>query len=137
MELVKLLIVIVYAFPVNIYSLQCTASVINKSIYPQQDKLCSNAQNDVECNENRPHVWCLHLGYRKEIQPWEYKHLSTSSLPWNYHLYFDIIDIHEINEIEQTIKFGMYFSVAWHEPRLRVNKSAKEWSLKMNYPFQH
>ena len=130
MKLPKLFISIVYLCPLDIYCLPSNPFMINKLRYRYQESSSYEAQNTATCNENRPQVWCLPPNYRKEIKPWELRYLNTSSLPWNYHLYFDIIDIHEINEMEQTIKFGMYFSVAWHEPRLQVNKSADEWILK-------
>ena len=48
-------------------------------------------------------------------------------MPWNYHFKFYISNIHEINERSQTLKISMDFELKWHEPRLRVNKSANAW----------
>ena len=106
--------------------LRSDASMINKTAYVQ-DIPSPPLQNSNICSQNQPYLWCLTRNYKKEDEPWKYRHLTDSSLPWNYDFQFYINDVHEIDERSQHIKISMYLDITWQEPRLRTNTSAHEW----------
>ena len=34
-------------------------------------------QNGNVCKEKQPYVWCIPLNYKREVAPWEYRHLTN------------------------------------------------------------
>ena len=126
MSLGEIVVVIVYLFPLHMFMLRSDASLINKTAYVQ-DIPSLPLQNSNICTQNQPYLWCLTRNYKKEDEPWKYRHLTESSLPWNYDFQFYINDVHEIDERSQHIKISMYLDITWQEPRLRTNTSAHEW----------
>ena len=126
MSLGEIVVVIVYLFHLHIFMLRSDASMNNKTA-SVQDIPSHPLQNSNICTQNQPYLWCLTRNYKKEDEPWKYRHLTDSSLPWNYDFQFYINDVHEIDERSQHIKISMYLDITWQEPRLRTNKSAHEW----------
>ena len=76
----------------------------------------------------------------------------NKSLPWDYAFRFVIEEISNINDKAQTMSISMfddfdqyynisnmsvyrYFAVSWFEPRLRINKSASEWTEDRTGPL--
>ena len=121
MNVAKLFIAIIYIF--HIFALISDAAITNKST----NNSSFGTQNGNLCKEKQPYVWCIPSNYKREVAPWEYRHLTNTSMPWNYHFDFYLSNVHEINERSQTLRISMYFELKWHEPRLRVNKSATAW----------
>ena len=130
---IKCVMLVVFLFSLKICILLSDAAETNNTVY-SQDNPSLSPQNGIVCTESHPYVWCLPLNYKKEAAPWEYRYLTYSPIPWNYHFDFYIFDIHEINEKSQTLKISMYFELTWHEPRLRTNKSANTWRAKNYVP---
>lgn len=115
-----------YFFPLQIY-VPCGGALMINKLPLSQNNPSSRKENNNICTENQPYIWCLPIDYKRDAAPWEYRHLTNTSLPWNYHFEFFITDFREINEKSQMIKLSLYFEVEWHEPRLRINESANEW----------
>ena len=126
MTAVKFLIQAVYLFHMIIFSLLSDAAATNNTT----DISLFSPPNGNVCKEKQPYIWCIPLNYKRQIAPWEYRHLTNTPMPWNYYFDFYIKDVHEINEHSQTLKISMYFELKWHEPRLRANKSANTWGSK-------
>ena len=80
------------------------------------------------CIKNRPFVWCIPSSYNKETEPWDHRHLTNSTLPWNFNMSFFIFDVQKVDDQTQTIKLSMYFVVKWLEPRLNIDEEAPIWS---------
>ena len=102
----------------------------------------------------------LHVGTRQipdifkveSFSPTDF-HLVNKSLPWDYAFRFVIEEISNINDKAQTMSISMYddcyqynsmfhhsvhsryFAVSWFEPRLRINKSASEWTEDRTGPL--
>ena len=84
--------------------------------------------NNIICDGNKSFSWCIPYDYNNEVEPWKYRQLTNSSLPWKYEYTFEILDVREVDDNTQMITIGMYFYVGWHEPRLQINSKTKEWS---------
>ena len=87
-----------------------------------------NFQNSHKCSNDEVMSWCIPDEYDKEIEPWKYRLLTNSTLPWNYHFKFHIYDIQEVDDQKQTISLNMYFRIKWTEPRLVINDDAVDWN---------
>lgn len=87
-----------------------------------------NYQNSHKCSNEKIMSWCIPDEYDREIEPWKYRTLTNSSLPWNYHFKFHIYDIQEVDDKKQTISLNMYFRIKWMEPRLVINDEASDWN---------
>ena len=105
------------------------ASKIN-NLVGSQAPISPIPQKNKVCTKTETYLWCLPLNYQRDTAPWEYRYLTNTPMPWNYHFDFYINDLVEINERTQFIRIAMYFDLTWHEPRLRINKSANEWNEK-------
>ena len=71
--------------------------------------------------------WCFPVEYDNEVEPWKYRHLINFDLPWYYNFEYDISDIQEVNDKEQTITLDMYWSIYWREPRLKIDLNTSHW----------
>ena len=76
------------------------------------------------CKKNQPFVWCLPPDYNKNVQPWKYRSLTNSTMPWNYDFSFKVFDVQEIHEFDRTLQIDLYFGIFWEEPRLQINATA-------------
>ena len=79
------------------------------------------------CQEDKSAAWCIPSDYVNGDEPWKYRHLSNSSLPFTYHYIFNILEVEEINDETQTITIAYYFRIKWKEPRLIVNANHNDW----------
>ena len=95
----------------------------NKTYYGQK-KAQPFSKHDVTCKQDKPSVWCLPVDYDKKIEPWNYRHISNTSLPWYYYFDFYIFEVQEVSDQHQTITLEMYFIIKWFEPRLEINLNA-------------
>ena len=107
MKIANLVASIVYIFLLLISLVRGDASIPNK-LLSSQDNPSSRPQEDIVCTKNLPYVWCLPNNYKRDIAPWEYRRLTNTSLPWNYHFDFAVRGVQEINERSQFIKLAMY-----------------------------
>ena len=98
----------------------------NNEILSKDDGYYS-AKNII-CDVKRLRSWCIPYDYNNEVEPWKYRKITNSSLPWKYEYTFEILDVREVDDNTQMIMIGMYFYVGWHEPRLQINSKTKEWS---------
>ena len=80
------------------------------------------------CKENKFSAWCIPKNFNTEIEPWKFRGLTNSSLPWKYHFTFNIIEVQEVNDKMQTVSIVMYFRIKWLEPRLTIEKNHSEWN---------
>ena len=80
------------------------------------------------CKENEFPAWCIPKHFNTEIEPWKFRGLTNSSLPWKYHFTFNIIEVEEVNDKMQTVSIVMYFRIKWMEPRLVIEKNNSEWN---------
>ena len=105
------------------------------------------------CQHNNSFIWCLPNDYNQEKHPFTCRilyqsylfflqtnvfldfHLVNKSLPWDYAFRFVIEEISNINDKAQTMSISMYFAVSWFEPRLKINKSASEWTEDRTGPL--
>ena len=107
---------------------------LNKKTEPFNEfQQSRNFQNSLKCSNEEVMSWCIPDEYDKEIEPWKYRSLTNSTLPWNYHFKFHIYDIQEVDDQKQTISLNMYFRIKWMEPRLVINDDAVDWNdLELN-----
>lgn len=87
------------------------------------------------CDTDQNFAWCLPADYDNEVEPWKYRRLINLELPWYYYFEYDINDIQEVNDKEQTITLDMYWSINWFEPRLKIDLNTSHWrneSMAMN-----
>ena len=84
--------------------------------------------SSIICNDEESTAWCIPQDYNSGYEPWKYRHLSNSSLPFTYHYIFNILEVEEINDKTQTISIAYYFRIKWKEPRLVVDPKHEEWS---------
>ena len=87
----------------------------------------SNVRKRSIAEENQPLAWYLPSNYDHHVEPWQYKDLTNSVLPWNYHFVFSVFEIQEIDDKKRTILLNMYFILYWLEPRIEINSSAIDW----------
>ena len=97
-----------------------------------QGRNISNNKNDnlkyvSTCEKDISYSWCIPSNYDNNIEPWKYRANTNTTLPWNYHFEFSILDVKAINDLAQTITIMMYLRMNWLEPRLEINESSKEW----------
>ena len=104
------------------------AAVITSENNNEGDSFASNTKQSFTCDESKKFAWCIPPDYDKYIGPWEYRHLTNSSLPWYYFFDFQIFDILEVDDKKQTITFDMYLKLKWFEPRLSVNTTSAIWN---------
>ena len=78
------------------------------------------------CKANQS--WCVPADYHKGEEPWKYRLLSNSDLPFNYEFFFYILEVEQINDMDQTITISYYFRVKWMEPRLFIDKDHSDWN---------
>ena len=113
----------------NETSINNDTTMINNS----QENASYEHKKGKRCIKNLPFIWCIPSSYNKETEPWNHRHLSNLSLPWNFNMSFFIFDVQEVNDRKQTIKLSMYFVIKWLEPRLNINEDASEWNqIKTN-----
>lgn len=105
----------------NILTDSVTDNISDNKTYCVQKKAQPFIKLDITCKQNKPSVWCLPFDYDKKIEPWKYRHISSSSMPWNYYFDFYIYEVQEVNDKRQTITLDMYFIIKWFEPRLEIN----------------
>lgn len=86
-------------------------------------------RNAYTCKRNKAMAWCIPADFDKEIEPWKYRHIKNTSMPWKYNFTFNIVDIKEVNDKRQTVKIMMYFRIRWIEPRLEINENSPAWSV--------
>ena len=102
---------------------------LNKKLRPLNEfQQSQNYQNSHKCSNDKIMSWCIPDEYDREIEPWKYRTLTNSTLPWNYHFKFHIYDIQEVDDKKQTISLNMYFRIKWMEPRLVINDEASDWN---------
>lgn len=94
--------------------------------------LCVFAQHNLRCNETNgmDHPWCLPTKYDSKKPPF------LTSLPhkMNLHFTFSITEVSEVNDLEQTLKIPMYFTVSWNDSRLHINENHKSWAGNSSGP---
>ena len=98
----------------------------NKSVNVQR-RAQSNFRHDNTCKPNSTFAWCLPSEYDKKVEPWRYRHMTNSTMPWHYYFNFFVFEVEEVNDKKQTITLDMYFIIKWSEPRLHVNFSSPDW----------
>ena len=86
-------------------------------------------RNAHACKRNKAMAWCIPADYDKDIEPWRYRHIKNTSMPWKYSFTFNILDIKEVNDEKQTVKIMMYLRIKWLEPRLEINENSSAWSV--------
>ena len=77
-------------------------------------------------------AWNIPSDYDSDQEPWHFRHLTNSTIPWNYHFVFSIFEIQEIDDKKRTILLNMYFIIYWLEPRIEINSTAMDWTDKSN-----
>ena len=88
----------------------------------------NESHNSYTCKRNKSAAWCIPLDFHRTDEPWKYRHITNTSMPWKYHFTFNILDVKEVNDKMQTITIMMYLRIKWMEPRLKINESASYWS---------
>ena len=111
--------------------LQIIASEINvlqnNNVAKKLKQFSPNLDSNQICSTKNLYVWCIPFDYNKDIEPWKYRAMTNSTLPWYYEFYFHIFDIQEVNDLQQTITLDLYFDTRWFEPRLETNSTAEDW----------
>ena len=117
---------------------------LNKKSSPLHGEPQSYIKRDYTCRQHQSFGWCLPFDYDNQDEPWKYKQITNSSLPWYYHFYFYIFEIQEVDDQKRIIALNMYFIVKWFEPRLHINVTTTDWydaaNIKRNYipiPLEH
>ena len=77
---------------------------------------------------NSTFIWQLPKNYDANLPPWEYRNITNTPLPWNYHYVFSIFEIQEIDDMKRTVLLNMYFLIYWLEPRIEINEDANDWT---------
>ena len=103
-------------------------ALVNKNHHRPVDSMKSHLNDPTLCQKGMPSTICVPADYNKEVGPWEYRHLTNTSMPWIFIINFYIYDIQEINDEKLTITFDGYFKIRWMEPRLRININSDDWS---------
>ena len=97
--------------------------------------LPTNAQmeniNDHICGKNKETAWCVPSDYSKNIEPWQYRHITNLTLPWYYYLDLQVIDVQDVDDIKQTFTIDLYFKIKWFEPRIVLNDGSSDWTKKV------
>lgn len=99
--------------------------------YQKLTKSTNDKPNEETCVENKPFVWCIPKVYSNRKEPWRYRNITNSSLPWIYHFKFDIRDVQQVNDKKQTVRASMHLEISWLEPRLIINSNAPDWNDTM------
>ena len=97
----------------------------NPSLNNIHDTTSQKLKDKYSCNDNQS--WCIPQDYQNDEEPWKFRHLSNSTLPFNYHFIFNILEIEEINDMTQEITIHYYLRVKWKETRLIVDQNHTEW----------
>ena len=114
------------------YSLTSVYAVVHN--YTSNNKYChlekciDKPENTYMCKENKSLAWCIPIDYKKGDEPWKYRNITNSSLPWNYHFIFNILEVEEVNDKMQTVSIALYFRIKWKEPRLKIDHNHLDWS---------
>ena len=111
----NLILVFLFTLLGNILSDSVIDKSDNKTYYVQKTAQ-PFIKHDITCKENKPSAWCLPFDYDKKVEPWKYRHITNSSMPWNYHFDFRIFEVQEINDKSETITLDMYFIIKWLSP---------------------
>ena len=112
--------------------IECSTTSNNK-LQQLEDLTGYLNKNEYTCEKNRSFIWCLPFDYNNEQEPWRHRHITNTSVPWNYHFELSIFDVQEVNDRKQTITLNMYFAIKWFEPRMVINENAVEWNeTKLN-----
>ena len=106
---------------------ECNFKSNNKLEQIDQVPTCNN-EEEFTSGKKPSYVWCVPSTYNNKAGPWQYRHITNSSLPWNYFFYFYIFEVKEVNDKKQTVTLQMYFGTTWFEPRLVINEDAEEWN---------
>ena len=118
-------------FPYGIISAdRISFSKIDNKLITQKSQ--SNFKLDHICKKESSSTWCIPFDYDKDVEPWKYRSLTNTTLPWYYHFHFHIFDVQEVNDMQQTIMIDMYFDIRWLEPRLMINPTADDWENEDN-----
>ena len=91
-------------------------------------ELLNDTSTDYLLKRSKLSPWCIPTNLNTDIEPWKFKDKNNSSLPWNYHYTFNILEVEEVNDQMQTISIVMYFRIKWMEPRLEINVYSKDWN---------
>ena len=91
-------------------------------------ELLSDTSTDYLFKRTKLSPWCIPPNLNTDIEPWKFKEKNNSSLPWNYHYTFNILEVEKVNDQMQTISIVMYFRIKWMEPRLEINFYSKDWN---------
>ena len=83
----------------------------------QKPDLLNNIESSVSeevidsyiCKANQS--WCIPTDYHKGEEPWKFRQLSNSDLPFNYEFFFYILEVEQISDMDQTITISYYFRV--------------------------
>ena len=104
----------------------------NNKPYFEHELIELNRRKRLISEDNLSYAWDLPSDYDRHSEPWNYKHLTNSTMPWNYHFVFSVFEIQEIDDEKRTILLNMYFIMYWLEPRIKINSTAIDWIADKN-----
>ena len=56
--------------------------------YNAHDAVRTNLKQSITCKKDEAIAWCLPQDYNEHIEPWKYRHMTKTTLPWNYFFRF-------------------------------------------------
>ena len=59
-------------------------------------ELLSDTSTDYLFKRTTLSPWCIPPNLNTDIEPWKFKEKNNSSLPWNYHYTFNILEVEEV-----------------------------------------
>ena len=98
----------------------------------ENDMFKSNLRKRSTSENDLSSAWYLPSDYDPDLEPWNFRQLTNSSMPWNYHFIYSIFEIQEIDDQKRTILLNMYFIIYWLEPRIEINSTAMDWTDDTN-----
>ena len=135
--------------PLSMYATiltQFVSGAARDKFYNMQELFTSHLQQSVTCKKDADFAWCIPPDYKKDMEPWKYRHITNSTLPWNYFFHFGILDVQEVNDKKHRVTLDMYFKLKWFEPRVNINATSVIWNTEsvkidgdnyMNIPLDH
>ena len=89
MKTIKLVFYLSTLCCVELIASQRNFTLINKLEHSNEEFSSDQNKGNV-CRKNLPFIWCIPSYYNNEVEPWQYRDITNTSLPWMYHIYFFI-----------------------------------------------
>jgi hypothetical protein len=108
-------------------AISINALLQNSKLHNKNNRI-DDLDTSYKCRENKSSPWCISTDYNKEHEPWEYRYLTNTSLPWKYYFNFNILEVQEVSDMMQTVTIAMYLRIKWKEPRMKIENNHMDWT---------